>query len=163
MANNLFEQAPFALRGENDARIAALETRLAQAELVTDFYYSTGLNNGTATAFTEIWANNAIASLPYNYRMFVTIIMTAGFNGASNIVTWDVRDGTGVAINNKIGAVLNGAWEYYQTTVGATYGLVIRGHKDYAAGATCGFRLAYKVNTSNVWADLTAHVRLVRR
>lgn len=32
MANNLFEQAPFALRGENDARIAALETRLRAAE-----------------------------------------------------------------------------------------------------------------------------------
>lgn len=33
MANNLFDQAPYALRGENDARIAALEAKLATVTL----------------------------------------------------------------------------------------------------------------------------------
>lgn len=57
MANNLFDQAPFALRGENDARIAALEARLLAAET-----RATALENPPACRVYH----NANQSLPDN-------------------------------------------------------------------------------------------------
>lgn len=160
-SRNLLGQEQWEQRGASDARLAGLDTRLDTAELVTDFFYTHGFANGTDTSFTEVVSQNSVASLPYAYTMVVRAHIMHGGNGSANQVLWDVRDHAGVSCNWK-GVTLVTTWDIDQS-VNARILSTVMGKKDYAADVACGFRIAYRVNTSNVYADLGIHVQLVRR
>lgn len=138
-------------------------TMYAPETTVTDFYYNTTISNGSSTSLVDFLTQNVVGSLPYNYTMIVTAYVNCGFQGALNFLSLQVRDEAGANINYKT-TVLGTDWVIRQEPVTNHRSISpIFGKKDYNAGATCGFRLAYKVDTSNTWADVTVHVKLVPR
>lgn len=117
----------------------------------SDQMFGFNLANGTATTFTAISTVNTIIALPYDYKMIVQVHVNTGANGAVNVIYLQIQDETGAQISPK--GTIDGSWRY-DNQIGnqaACWSLIAE--KNYAAGATCGYRLAYKVNTSNVFMD----------
>lgn len=126
---------------------------------ITDYFYTGGFTGAGPTSNTDILTQNSIAALPYNYTMIVNWVGQHGFNGADNILILRVLDELGNSINWRPN---NSEQAIHQKS--PQYGnFAVLGKKDYAAGATCGFRCNYRVDTSNVWGDWGVHVRLVPR
>lgn len=134
------------------------------ANLRRDFFYTGGLGGGAAVAFTDFLTQNEVGSLPFPYTMEVVAYLGHGGNGAANQVSFQVRDEGGAQINLK-GIVMDIQSEWNQKQALAAGGdrnlSTIFGVKNYAAGVKCGFRLAYKVDASNVSVDAGVHVRLI--
>lgn len=127
-----------------------------------DQYFTGSISNGTAVVFTSVITQNAILTLPYNYTMFVTAAINHGFNAVANRIDFQIQDESGVSINWKSAAVL-GDWSHEQPHTGIAYMSTIIGKKDYTAGQVCGFRLTYKVTTSNVFMDSGVRVEFKAR
>ena len=133
-----------------------------------DQFFTGTLSNGTATSLTAFITQNSILSgaqaPPYPYSMFVEAALNYGGNAGANFAIFSVLDEAGADINLKVdsGAV---DWEVQLASSGAGFrgSAVIFGKKDYAAGTTCGFRLAYKVTTSNLYIDAGVRVSFVPR
>lgn len=118
-----------------------------------DQFFTLALSNGTATSFTDFVTNNSILALPYPYTMVVEASINSGGNGAgANIITVQVRDELGNSINFGK-TVIDVDWRVDTDHTDQFLVWHVIGKKDYAAGATCGFRLAYKVNTTNIFMD----------
>lgn len=127
-----------------------------------DRIYNGGIANGTATSYTDIITQNSILSLPYPYRMEVVAYIHSAGNAATNNVNFQLRDESGNSIHFSK-TIVDPDWILTNTTSGAYAAITAMGAKDYAAGATCGFRLAYKVNTSNIYWDAAIRVSFVPR
>lgn len=127
-----------------------------------DQFFTIALGNGTATSFTDFVTQNSILSLPYNYTMVVDARLNSGSNGAGNTVTVRVEDETGASIN--VGkTVIDTDWILSNSAATQNHAWVALGKKDYAANATCGFRLAYKVSASNIFMDGVVRVSFQAR
>jgi hypothetical protein len=121
-----------------------------------DQLFGYNLANGTATSFTTFFTNNSILSLPYDYKMIVQAHFNTGANGSVNVLTLQVQDEAGAHISPK--GTINGSWIRENHFASETNISSILAEKNYSAGATCGFRLAYQVNTSNIFLDGIARV-----
>jgi hypothetical protein len=127
-----------------------------------DRTYAITLSNGTATSLTDFVTQNSILSLPYPYTMLVQALINSGANAGANYASIQVRDETGANINYSKGTVATD-WSNHQAAASNDQVWGAFGKKDYAAAATCGFRLAYKVNTSNIYMDGVVRVSFVPR
>lgn len=114
-------------------------------------FFTGGISAGTATGLTAFVTNNNILTAPYPLTMVVEVIGDIGANGAPNTVQITITDESGnsivpngLALVTQQATIKNtgtddrGMWSLYGT-------------KDYAAGATCGFRILYAVTTSNIY------------
>lgn len=127
-----------------------------------DQLFGLGLSNGSATSFTAFFTNNAvITGLPYQFKMIVECHVNSGANSAANIVTLQIQDEAGVQISPK--SVIDGSWRQDNQVGSQAECWSLIAEKDYAAAATAGFRVAYKVNTSNIFLDGIARVSFVPR
>ena len=127
------------------------------------YFRKGGITNGTATAYTAFYTDNALGSLSVAYKMIVTAWCMVGANGAANKLTLAVWDETGTNIHYRTANSFN-ILEGSLTQLPATdtnHMVPLMGIKDYAAGVTCGFRLAYKVTTSNIYIDAGVKIDLV--
>lgn len=103
------------------------------------------------TSLTSIITNNAVLVAPYPLTMVVTAFGDMGANGASNTVSLTIQDEAGANIQASQGGLVGSlvTVKNYSISEGKLWNVV--GKKDYAAGATCGFRLMYKVDVSNIF------------
>lgn len=128
-----------------------------------DQFFSGTVNNGVATTLTDFITQNAILSLPYPYTMVVSIFANVGANAGANRSFLGIRDEAGANICYK-SSNLEAATEFGITNVADNRGTMVGlGKKDYAAAATCGFRLAYRVTTSNIYVDASVRVSFIPR
>lgn len=113
--------------------------------------YNYSGDNGTATSYTNWVQNDSILVAPFPLRMMVTCYHNSGFNAAANTVNHQVRD----QANNNITS--QGSWggavsyQFDHPHAGQFFSYTVHGFRDYDAGETAGFRLAYKVSTSNIY------------
>lgn len=126
-----------------------------------DQLFGYNLANGTATSMTAFFTQNSLLSLPYQYKMIVQAHFNTGANAVANVLTLQVQDESGVHISPK--GTINGSWIRENHFSSETAITSILAEKNYAAGATCGFRLAYQVNTSNIFLDGIARVSFQAR
>lgn len=133
-----------------------------------DKFFTGGLSNGSSTSFVEFITQNTVLTAaqapPYSYTMFVEATIALGGNGAANLTAFQVRDQAGANINYK-GVFLDVLthWYVYQNFTGNSSRIVthVVGKQNYAAGAACGFRLAYEVSTSNLFCDVGVRVSFI--
>lgn len=145
-----------------DDDVADLEADVSR--MPKTFFYSGGIGNGTATGFTAFLTQNAVGSLSVPYTMFVDATLAHGANGAANLAAFQVQNQAGTNINFKaIHMDVVTHWYVKQNFTGNASRIVTRivGGTNYAAGAVCGFRLAYLVDTSNIYIDAGVRVDLV--
>lgn len=127
------------------------------------YFRGANINNGTATVFTTFRTDNALGSLPVAYKMVVQGIAICGGNAGANKCNLSLLDETGAVISWRAA----GAFTLAETTFSSHPGfdlpqtVPILGTKDYAANAVCGWRLAYKVNTSNIYIDAGVRIDLI--
>lgn len=125
-----------------------------------DQLFAPTLSGGTAGSFTAFYTNNSILALPYPYRMIVQTHLNT-INGTGNVVTLRIADEAGAQMTAK--TVVNGDWIYQNTASSLPQIVSMMAWKDYAAGATCGFRLLYQVSSSNLSLDGFARVSFMPR
>lgn len=116
-----------------------------------DQFFGITLSNGVATSLTAFYTNNALLSLPYDYRMIVQAHVNTGANSVANIVFLHIQDEGGINLMPK--GIIDASWRYDNSGANRAAVWSLISYKDYAAGATCGFRMAYKVDTSNIYLD----------
>lgn len=128
-----------------------------------DQFFTGILNNGVATTFTAFITQNSILALPYPYTMVVQAFCVLGANGGANTATLQIQDEAGANINYK-GVTMDVLTDWPTALAASDHKTtVVLGKKDYTAGATCGFRLAYKVSTSNLFSDAAVRVSFQAR
>lgn len=122
-------------------------------------FYLGAIVNGTATGpFSVFSTQNAILVAPYPLTMLVTYSGDMGSNGAPNAVHMQIQDQAGAAITH--GGHQGTDFVAFANNVGsANKSLTIMGHRDYTAGQTCGFRVGYRVDTSNIYIQGTTTVQ----
>lgn len=116
------------------------------------------LDNGTATTNTEWVTVNAAAVAAVATTMIVRVYGRQGFSGAINSSWHRVHDEGGTNITLDTG----GEYAINNGDTGRWHAAAFAGKKQYAAGATMGYRLAYRVDVSNLYADYTTEVLFVR-
>ena len=126
-----------------------------------DQFFSPTLSNGTSTTYATFFTQNSLLALPYNYTMVVQAHLNTGANAGANSVFLQIQDEAGVGIDGK--AVVDADWVITNTAASIAKVWVPIAKKDYAANATCGFRLAYKVTASNIFLDGLVRVSFVPR
>jgi|SRR5215207_10105348 len=112
---------------------------------------------GGATSFTSFITQNAVLVAPYPLTMIVRLSGDMSGNAAQNTVDIDITDHAGTPIH--LGPITGGGGvrkKNFHTDHASPYYLM--GRRDYAAGATCGFRARYKVDTSNIFIGGVAEV-----
>lgn len=136
---------------------------LAAASSPQPQFFTGTVSNGTATTQTAFVTQNSILTAPFPLTMVVMAQGDLGANGALNTVSLSVRDEAGNNISTSPGAIAAGVTQFrnYNTVDGKGYSLI--GHKVYAAGATCGFRLYYNVDTSNIYIAAGVVVMFIPR
>lgn len=110
-------------------------------------FFAVLASNLTATTMTDYLTQTSIGVAPVATTMEVAVTGRQGFVGVANTAVFDILDEGGASIlygddSNKY-ALNNAAAEWRAMSM--------LGKKQYAAGATMGFRLQYKVTTSNVY------------
>lgn len=128
------------------------------------FLYDGGIANGTATSYTAFRTQNSVSSLPVAYRMIVQAAVVLGGNAVANTVGLQIQDESGAVINyHSQTSFALADWNVKFTAGSGEMTVPLLGYKDYSAGATCGFRLAYKVSGSNIFLDTGIRVDLIPR
>lgn len=131
---------------------------LAGIHVVPPKFYTATLSSGTQTGtFAAFLTQNSILTAPYPLTMVVTVTGDMGANGGANTAHLQMQDegGTPITHNGVFGA------DYVQianTVASDNKAVCLMGHKVYAAGATCGFRVGYRVDTSNIFIGAYATV-----
>jgi hypothetical protein len=119
-------------------------------------WFTGSVSGGTVTSFTAFVTQNSILTAPYPLTMEVEVFGRWGFASGLHQVNMTINDEAGV---NILHGTYGGFNEYYQDVEGYWEGFAIRGKKDYAAAATCGFRLMYKnAVAGNVSVETTTKV-----
>ena len=126
-----------------------------------DQFFAPTLSGGAAAGFTAFYTNNSILALPYPYRMIVQAHLNTVNGPAANVVTLRIADEAGGQMNAK--TVVNGDWINDNKFASLPQNISMLGWKDYAAGATCGFRLLYLVSASTVSIDGFVRVSFMPR
>lgn len=121
-------------------------------------FFSDTLNNGTATTFTAFATHTGILIAPYPLTMVVRVAGDWGFNGSANRAHFAIWDESNNYITQGPGLGWGGAVTHDFNSTGLYRQLAAIGKKDYAAGASCGYKLAYAVNTSNVYVGAGVEV-----
>lgn len=125
-------------------------------DLSQKFAYSASVGNVSATTATAILTQNTIATFQVPYTMLVSIAGNYGFSGTSNVLTLDITDEGGTVIS---AGYVDGSQLNLNATSAQKFGFSMFAKKQYAPGATCGFRLRYLVNTSNMYIGCWALVQ----
>ena len=127
---------------------------------IRDLHYTGSISNGTATTATNVISQTNIGTAPFPLTMYLLGTGDSGANGAPNKLTLGFQDEgstplTSGGIHNSTGTEVN------QTATNDRTQWTVRGQKDYAAGATMGFKLIYLVDTSNIYIGASVHVTFV--
>jgi hypothetical protein len=126
-------------------------------QALDDQFFAENLSTGTATSYTAFSTHNSILTAPCDLTMIVRFHGHWGFSGSPNTKHMKITDEAGVSI-------MGGSDDNVQfgpTTTNIRVPLTAMGHKDYSAGDTCGYRLQYLVDSSNVYINGETHVQFV--
>jgi hypothetical protein len=105
-------------------------------------------NNNSGGAFVKSYLNIDYANLGKTlYCPFTMIVDVSGWMSTTAAHNWDVRDEGGTSI--RLGVISN--WAFGS---GAT-AFNIRGKKNYAAGATCGYSVWWLTNAASYFGANT--------
>jgi hypothetical protein len=116
---------------------------LAPGLIVPPQTFADGLSNGGAGgALADFATHNSLFVAPFPLRMIVQTGGACGFSTGTGQLTAEVRDEAGTSISVYPNS------EVVDITAGAIwYQFSMSGKKDYGAGATVGYRLAYRMNS----------------
>jgi hypothetical protein len=125
-------------------------------------FFLDNLASGTSTTDALVQsAHNAILVAPFPLTMIVDVRGDIGANGGLNTVKLTVADEAGAGISQIPGVYGGGYVTIKNYNVSSSAGFALVAKKDYAAGATCGFRVLYNVDTSNIFISAGSHVSFV--
>jgi hypothetical protein len=132
-ATKVYSDSTFATQTYSDTTFT---TKASVAALVPKLY-SADLSNGTAGTMTAWYSQNSVLVAPVALRMVVTAVGYGGFVAPATIIDQQVWDQSGANIT----LTATGLVKAHVTNQWVPMSLL--GTKDYTAGQTCGFRLAY--------------------
>jgi hypothetical protein len=125
-------------------------------------FFLDNLASGTSTTDALVQsAHNAILVAPFPLTMIVDVRGDIGANGGLNTVKLTVADEAGAGISQIPGVYGGGYVTIKNYNVSSSAGFALVAKKDYAAGATCGFRVLYNVDTSNIFVSALSYVTFV--
>jgi hypothetical protein len=90
--------------------------------------------------------HNNILTAPFPLTMIVEASGDMGANGGPNVVQLRLTDEAGTSIALHTGFIEPGSLHIGNLSGSEGKNFSFAGKKDYAAGATCGYRFMYKVN-----------------
>lgn len=137
--------------GNTPRIVGVLGQPLPQPQWFTDLI---GGGTPTPNTYAEFAVHTSLLTVPVDCTMEVDVEMYHGFTGANNQITMQIRDQGGAAIGSD--------WIVNQTA-GQYVSSAMRATKNYNAGQVAGFRIAYKVTTSNQWMTALSRVSFTPR
>lgn len=125
-----------------------------------DQHFTGGLSNVTGPGPTNVISQPNIGTAPFPLTMYLLGTGDAGGNGATNQLTLGFQDEGSVPLTS--GGVFNATGTVIRMNVADDRkNWNLRSQKDYAAGATMGFKLVYLLDTSNIYMGVNVHVHFV--